>query len=230
MENRSNTIIGWVLGSMMALLAFVIASQELVKPIKAEKAGYPIEVPLEAAGGGAAVPDKPIAELLATADVTHGAEVFKKCGSCHSIAQGGANGIGPNLWATVGEAIAQGKAGYPFSDALKTAGTGKKWDFEELNKWLTSPRVYANGTKMSFAGLESGKDRADVILYLNSQGSNLPLPAPPAATGSATDAKVPPAIGPATPGGKAAPSATDLSNSATPASGAPSIDPAASKK
>lgn len=132
--------------------------------------------------------------MMAVADASHGAEVFKKCSACHTIAQGGANGIGPNLWATVGEAIAQGKAGYAFSDALKTAGAGKKWDFEELNKWLTSPRAYAAGTKMTFAGLTSAKDRADVILYLNAQGSNLPLPtaaAPAAAPAAAADAKAP---------------------------------------
>ena len=229
MDNRTNTIAGWVLGSCMAALAFTIFGHELVKPIKAEKAGYPIEAPAEGEGGVAAEPDKPITELLATADATHGADVFKKCAACHTIAQGGANGIGPNLWATVGEAIAVGKGGYAFSDALKTAGGGKKWDFEELNKWLTSPRAYASGTKMTFAGLESGKDRADVILYLNSQGSNLPLPAAPATAPKNPDAKVPPAAGPADPGGKASPGATDLANSATPASGAPSVDRSAAK-
>ncbi|WP_426257506.1 c-type cytochrome [Sphingomonas sp. DC1600-2] len=213
MDNRTNTIAGWVLGSMGVALALGIAGNMIVHPIKAEKAGYPIEGGAEE-GAGAAAADKPIAELLATADTAHGAEVFKKCSACHTIAQGGANGIGPNLWATVGEAIAQGKAGYAFSDALKTAGAGKKWDFEELNKWLTSPRAFAAGTKMTFAGLTSGKDRADVIAYLNTQGSNLPLPA---AAPAATEAKAPPAAGAADPGGKASPAAADLGNATAPA-------------
>ena len=39
----------------------------------------------------------------------------------------------------------------------------------------------AAGTKMTFAGLSDGQERANVILYLNSLGSNLPLPAVPAA-------------------------------------------------
>ena len=204
MDNRTNTIAGWVLGSMMVAVAAGIGGHMIVQPIKAEKAGYPIEGAAEDGGaGGAAVPDKPIAELLATADTAHGTEVFKKCSACHTVVQGGANGIGPNLWATVGEGIAQGKAGYPFSAALTTAGAGKKWDFEQLDAWLKSPRGYANGTKMTFAGLTSGKDRADVIAYLNTQGSNLPLPAAPAGAPAATDAKVPPAAGAADPGGKA---------------------------
>lgn len=218
MDNRTNTIAGWVLGSMAAALALGIAGHMIVAPITSKKEGYPIEAPAEGAdGSGPATPDKPIADLLATASATHGADVFKKCGACHTVAQGGANGIGPNLWGTVGEAIAQGKAGYAFSDALKTAGAGKKWDFEQLNKWLTSPRAYAAGTKMTFAGLTDAKDRADVILYLNTQGSNLPLPAPAAGAATATDAKAPPAAGAADPGGKASPSAARLGNETAPA-------------
>lgn len=218
MDNRTNTIAGWILGSCGAALALGIAGHMIVAPIKAEKAGYPIEAPADdVAGGGPAVPDKPIAELLASANAAHGAEVFKKCGACHTVAQGGANGIGPNLWATVGEAIAEGKGGFAFSDGLKTAGAGKKWDFATLNTWLTSPRAFAAGTKMTFAGLTDAKDRADVILYLNSQGSNLPLPAPPAGAPAATDAKSPPASVPADPGGKAAPSTTGIGNETAPA-------------
>ena len=215
MDNRTNTIAGWILGSCMVAVAVGIGGHMIVKPIKAEKAGYPIEVAAEEGAAGPAAPDKPIAEMMAVADASHGAEVFKKCSACHSIAQGGANGIGPNLWATVGEAIAVGKAGYAFSDALKTAGAGKKWDFEQLNTWLTSPRAYASGTKMTFAGLTDAKDRADVILYLNAQGSNLPLPPPPAGAPAATAAKVPPAAGAADPGGKAAPGTAGIGSNTT---------------
>jgi len=217
MDNRTNTIAGWVLGTMGLALALTIGGNMLVKPIASEKEGYPIEAPAEGGEGGAAAAEEPIAALLAKADAAHGAEVFKKCTACHSVAQGGANGIGPNLYGTVGEAIAQGKGGYAFSDALKKAGAGKKWDFEELNNWLTSPRGYAAGTKMTFAGLTAGKDRADVILYLNQQGSNVPLPPPPAGAPTATDAKTPPAAGEADPGGKASPSVEGLGNTTVPA-------------
>ena len=50
-----------------------------------------------------------------------------------------------------------------------------------MNAWLTSPRKYAPGTKMTFAGLGKAEDRANLMVYLNSQGSNLSLPAAPAA-------------------------------------------------
>jgi hypothetical protein len=54
------------------------------------------------------------------------------------------------------------------------------WDFEGMDAWLKSPKKYVEGTKMSFAGLSKPEDRADVIAYLNAQGSNLPVPAAPA--------------------------------------------------
>ena len=186
--------------------------------------------------------DTPIAARLATADAAKGADTFKKCGACHSIEQGGANGVGPNLYATVGEAIAQGKAGYDFSAALRAVGGN--WDFDKLDAWLKSPRKFADGTKMTFAGLSNPQDRANVILYLNQQGSNLPLPAPPAA--GAAPAAATPAAGGNPPGGNsAAPGATSavnavatdrraetgtIANTGTPASGAPSVDPAAAKR
>jgi hypothetical protein len=79
----------------------------------------------------------------------------------------------------------RGRGGFAFSDALKAKGG--KWDFALLDEWLTNPKKFADGTKMTFAGLSSPEDRANVILYLNSKGSNLPLPAPEAA-GAAPDA------------------------------------------
>ena len=213
MDNRNNTIAGWTLGACMVALALAIGGNMLFTAEKPEKMGYPVEgVSADAAGGGA--PEEPIANLLAKADAAKGAETFKKCASCHTANQGGANGIGPNLYATVGEAVAEGKGGFAFSDALKAKGG--KWDFEALNAWLTSPRKYAPGTKMSFAGLSAGKDRADVILYLNSLGSNVPLPAPQAGAPAATDAKVPPAAGAAAAGAKASPSVEGVSAAAKP--------------
>src|ERR1700754_3242274 len=188
MDNRFNTIAGWALAGGIAALGLSIVSGMAFKSERPEHMGFAIEGAEDASAGGAAAA-VPIATLLATADVTKGAEVFKQCAACHTINQGGANGVGPNLYATLGEGVAEGKGGFAFSDALK--GVGGKWDFDKMNAWLTSPRKLAPGTKMTFAGISDPQARANVILYLNSQGSNLPLPAPPAAgaaPGNATDA------------------------------------------
>jgi len=179
MDNRTNTIAGWVLAGCIAALGLTVVSGKIFAHDPHEKPGYPVEAAEEGAEGGAAA-EVPIATLLASADPAAGQATFgAKCGSCHTAPQGGANGVGPNLYATLGEPIGQGKGGFPFSDALK--GVGGNWDFEKMNAWLTSPRKFAPGTKMTFPGFSDGKDRANVIAYLNTLGSNLPLPAAPAA-------------------------------------------------
>ena len=230
MDDRTNTIAGWVLAGCGAALGLSIVGGMLFHGERPEKMGYAIEgVVEEGAGGGA--PDVAIASLLPTADAAKGAEVFKKCAACHTITQGGANGVGPNLYATMGEAIAQGKAGFAFSDALK--GVGGSWNFENMNAWLTSPRKFANGTKMTFAGLGNAQDRANVMVYLNQQGSNIPLPAPKA---GATDAAAAADTGGNTAAATNAVEADvrgetgDIANTGTAASGAPSVDPEAARK
>ncbi|MCW3847052.1 c-type cytochrome [Sphingomonas sp. LB-2] len=180
MDDRTNTIAGWALAGGILALGLSIATGMIFHSEHPEKPGYPVEGAEEAATGAAEVP---IATLLATADPVHGAELFKKCASCHTITQGGANGIGPNLWGTMGEEIGKGKGGFAFSAAL--SGHGGKWDFETMNAWLTKPSKFAPGTLMTFAGLPNPKDRADIMVYINQQGSPIPLPAAPAAAPAA---------------------------------------------
>jgi len=228
MDNRTNTIAGWTLAACGAALGFAIVGNMIFHSERPEKMGFAIEG-VEADGGEGAAAEVAIASLLPTADAAKGAEVFKKCASCHTINQGGANGIGPNLWHTLGEGVGQGKGGYAFTDALK--GVGGTWDFDKMNAWLTSPRKFAAGTKMSFAGLSNPQDRANVIAYLNAQGSNLPLPPPPAAgEAKGTDAAAANADTPAAanaiqavgddPRGQTG----NIANTGTAASGAPSVD------
>lgn len=205
MDNRNNTIAGWVLFAGICALGLTIGSGMLFASHNPEKPGFPIED--TASGGGGAAAAVPLPNLLAAADAAKGETVFAKCAACHTINSGGANGIGPNLYGTMGEAIGQGKAGFAFSDALKNVGGN--WDFDKMDHWLTSPRKFAAGTKMSFAGLSSPEDRANLIVYLNAQGSNLPLPKPEAAPAgdAAAPAEGDKAAAPATEEGAAAPAA-----------------------
>ena len=229
MDDRFNTIAGWVLAAGIVALGTSIASGMYFASHEPEKPGFEVADAAPAEGGGAAA-KVDIATLLPSADAAKGAEVFKKCAACHTVNSGGANGIGPNLYATLGEGIAQGKGGFAFSDALKAVGG--KWDFDKMNAWLTSPRKFAPGTKMTFAGLGNPQDRANVIAYLNAQGSNLPLPAAPAAGAAAPaaagdqPATADAAEAAATNGSDTA----DIANTGTPASGAPSVDPEAARK
>lgn len=176
MDDRTNIIAMMVLGAGVVALGGTVMSGEYFKAKRPEKMGYIVEG-VEAEGDAAVANEPPIEALLAKADPAKGAEVFKKCASCHTVNNGGANGIGPNLWGTLGEEIGHGKAGFAFSEAL--AKKGGSWGFQNMNEWLKKPSAFAPGTKMSFAGLSKGEDRANLLAYLNTQGSNLPLPAAP---------------------------------------------------
>ncbi|MDP4871990.1 MAG: cytochrome c family protein [Sphingorhabdus sp.] len=207
MDDRSNTIAGWVLAGGIVALGLSIVSGMYFHGEAPEKEGFAVAAEAGGEAGGAAA--VPIATLLATADVAKGEAVFKKCAACHTIAQGGPSGIGPNLWATMGKPHGH-VAGFSYSDALKSVPGN--WDFEGMDKWLANPKKYAPGTKMTFAGLGNPEERANLIAYLNAQGSNLPLPTPPAAdaaapaadaaTGEAAAAPAADAAAPAAPAAK----------------------------
>ena len=188
MDDRFNTIAGWTLFGGIVALGLASVSRhyfEADKDHAPHTMGYAIEGVSGAGEEGASA--VPLPNLLAAADPAKGEALFAKCKACHTIDAGGANGIGPNLHGVVGEPIGAGHGGFAFSDALKSHGGN--WSFENLDAWLASPKKFANGTKMSFAGLSNPEDRANVIVYLNSQGSNLPLPAPEAAPAAGDAAK-----------------------------------------
>lgn len=190
MDDRSNTIAGWVLFAGIVALGSSIVAGELFHSERPEKMGYPIEgVAVEGAG---AVAEQPIEVFLAKADLAKGEQVFNKCTACHNANKGGANQLGPNLWGVLGEPVGQGK-GFAFSPALSSKGGN--WDWTALSVWLSNPKGFAPGTKMTFAGLSNPQDRADVIAFLNAHSdAPKPLPAAPAATAGSDAAK--PGTGP----------------------------------
>tara|TARA_R110000824_G_scaffold257497_4_gene446456 strand:- start:2367 stop:3002 length:636 start_codon:yes stop_codon:yes gene_type:complete len=184
--SNNNTIAGWVLAGGIAALGFSIVSGKYFHAGKHERPevmGYVIEG-VETSGGGADAGPS-IETLLQTADAAAGEKVFAKCAACHTINQGGANGIGPNLYGAMGKPHGH-VAGFAYSDALKSVAGN--WDWTGMDAWLTSPRKYAEGTKMTFAGLGKAEDRANLMVYLNAQGSNLPLPAAPVVEAPAEEA------------------------------------------
>lgn len=201
MDDRFNTIAGWVLFAGIVALGSSIVASEMFHSERPEKMGYPIEGVAQE-GEGEAAAEQPIEAYLSKADIAKGQQVFNKCAACHNADKGGANQLGPNLWDVLGEPIGQGK-GFAFSPAL--SGKGGKWDWHSLSEWLKNPKAFAPGTKMTFAGLSNPQDRADVIAFLNSH-SDAPeaLPAAPA------QAEAKPAEGAkeaAAPGNEAAPAA-----------------------
>ncbi len=100
--------------------------------------------------------------VYASADAAAGEKVFGKCKACHKV--DGSNGTGPHLNGVVDRPKAS-VAGFGYSEAL-VAMASAAWTPDNLNGFLTSPKAYAPGTKMSFAGLPKVEDRANVIAYL----------------------------------------------------------------
>lgn len=175
MDDRFNTAAGWVLFAGIIALGLSSISSRVFSTERPEEMGYPIEGVVEE--GAEEGPD--LATLLAAADPAAGEAVFAKCTACHTIAQGAADGIGPNLWGVLGKPIGQHAPGFAYSSAL--AEHGGEWTYENMDAWLKSPRGFASGTKMSFAGLSSAEDRANVILFMRENGGGPPLPEPTAA-------------------------------------------------
>jgi cytochrome c len=146
-----------------------------------ETKGINIEVAeaSDSGSGNAGIPDKiDIGKIMAAAVVSEGEKVFKKCAICHTTGQGEANKVGPNLWGILGNITAH-RTDFAYSSAMSKRGQdGIKWTYEELYRYLYSPKKYVPGTKMAFAGLKKDEDRANVIAYLRSLASSpLPLPA-----------------------------------------------------
>jgi cytochrome c len=178
MQDRNNTIAGWVLFAGIVALGGSIVTGEVFNQERPEKMGYPIAGVVEEGAGATVAAEKPIEFYLASADAAKGADVFKKCAACHNADKGGANALGPNLWGVLGEPIGKGAGGYAFSEAL--SGKGGNWDWTQLGAWLHSPKAFAPGTKMTFAGLSDPQDRANVIAFLNTKNdAPKPLPAAP---------------------------------------------------
>ena len=145
-----------------------------------ETEGFQIAA-LESSGATEAVEEEdeglpPIAPLMASASVDAGMRAFRKCGACHTVENGGANRVGPNLWNIIDRPVAAADFGY--SSAMNGFAEGETvWDYDHLNAFLAAPRSYVRGTSMSFAGIRSEKERADIIAYLRAQ-SDSPAPLP----------------------------------------------------
>lgn len=107
------------------------------------------------------------AASLAAGDAERGAAVFKKCAACHN-ADKPENKIGPHLVNIFGR-----KAGsvdtFQYSDAMKKGGEGGLvWDEKNLAEYLSAPKKFVPGNRMSFTGLKSADDIADLETYLKS--------------------------------------------------------------
>ncbi len=118
-----------------------------------------------------------LASLLANADIEAGAKVAKKCIACHSVTPDLKSKVGPPLYNIVGQPLAHTEE-YKYSKIfIQLKDEGKVWTFENLNEFLKGPKDFAPKTKMTYSGIKSDEDRANLLVYLQSLSEN-PVPLP----------------------------------------------------
>lgn len=167
-------------------------------------------------------PLQPIGPLLASADSAAGEQFVKQvCAVCHTFNDGGKPAVGPNLYGIVGAPHAH-EAGFNYSDAMEKF-KGQPWTYEALNEWLFKPSQYAPGTRMTFVGIPSEKQRANVIAFLRTLSHNpVPLPSAQAAAPAAKPAPAQETTAPA-----AGQPATGATTQTPPPANSPASAPAA---
>ena len=174
-----NKVAGGVIAAGLLAFGLGALSHALYNPQKLEKNAYTISEGGDTTAS-AAVPVAEevsvvmISDMMGAADIVKGAKLFKKCASCHTSEQGGADKLGPHLYDIVGRDIG-GADGFSYSAAM--AEKGGTWGYEELSQFLTKPKDYINGTKMAFGGLKKPADRANLVGYLRTLSAN-PVPLP----------------------------------------------------
>ena len=106
---------------------------------------------------------------FADGDVIKGEKVFRKCKACHAVGEGAKTKTGPVLNGIMGASAGRDME-FSYSDALTDAAEeGLVWNEEQLTAFLTKPRDFLKGTKMSFSGLRKPADVANLIAYLATQ-------------------------------------------------------------
>lgn len=166
-------VIGGICGSLLIFLLGSWAAEALYHTGGGHghdgehKQAYVIETDTGDSHGGAEEEAEviPFADYLAAADPAGGEKIFKKCKACHKV--DGNNGTGPYLNGVVGRAAGSAD-GFGYSGAL--VAVVDTWTPEHLNDFLTNPKGYAPGNKMSFSGLKKVEDRANLVAYLQSLG------------------------------------------------------------
>jgi cytochrome c len=189
-----NKIIGAILGTLLFVMGVGFLAEAIYHP-SANGAGYELPEPEGGEGGeggGEETPVVSIAVLLASADPVQGADQAKKCGACHDMSETNANKTGPGLYDVV-ERVIGSHPGFAYSPVMQEhQAAGDTWTYDNLNHFLTAPKAFAPGTKMTFAGVKNDQERANIIAFLSTlSASPKPFPAPEAAPTEPTASEEP---------------------------------------
>lgn len=160
-------IVGGLCGSFLVFLLGGFLAEFIYHPAASHDGEHHQAYTIPVEGGdtdaGAEETAVPFEEVYASADAAAGERLFRQCQACHKI-EDGANGTGPHLYGIVGRTV-DAVDGYAYSGALEVVAD--VWTPENLSAFLENPRSFAPGTKMSYAGMKSVEDRANLIAWLD---------------------------------------------------------------
>jgi cytochrome c len=196
-----NKIFGAGLATALVMVGLAVITPKFFEITPPTKPGYLIAVAADTSGAAAAADvDTPPdwGTVLPAADVSAGEAKTAVCKACHIFDAAGTNNIGPGLYGVLGRKPGS-HPGFSYSAGM-TAFGGKQpiWDYQHIYEFLKGPQAYIDGTKMTYQGMKAPQDRINVIAYLHTLGSNLPVPPPnPKAAAPAAAAGAAPPAAPA---------------------------------
>ncbi|MBR0651963.1 cytochrome c family protein [Roseomonas terrae] len=113
----------------------------------------------------AAMPGMAVAQQ---GDAAAGQRVYNQCRACHTVDQGGRNGVGPNLFGIVGRR-AGSVEGFRYSANLRELGAEDlTWTEDRLRAYVANPKAVVPRGSMSYAGLRNETMINDLMAYLTS--------------------------------------------------------------
>ncbi|HEY1735010.1 MAG TPA: cytochrome c family protein [Methylovirgula sp.] len=187
-----NKMAGALLGALLFTVGTGILSDAIFSHHELEKPGYALPSAPEGGGAGGEKPaaGAPLADLLAKADPKRGEADTRPCQACHNFEKGAGVKIGPPLYGVVGRPKGS-IAGFDYSAGMKAKGGN--WTYEDINTFITDPKAFVSGTKMTFSGVPDAEKRADILSYLRTLSDNpVPFPKPaPAKAPAPTKASEP---------------------------------------
>ncbi|HLS67936.1 MAG TPA: cytochrome c family protein, partial [Kiloniellales bacterium] len=137
MSLEFNKIAGAVLTAGVVAMTTGFIANLLVSPASLEENAYPIAVsdaPADAPAAPEAPGLEPILPLLADADIAAGESAFRACAACHTVDDGVANRVGPNLWDIVGVPHAH-LDDFNYSSGMEERSY-EPWTYEALNAFI----------------------------------------------------------------------------------------------
>lgn len=107
---------------------------------------------------------------VADAQLLNGKQAFAACTACHSLAEGAAHKVGPNLFGVSGRTAA-GAKGYSYSPALRDSGL--IWTRENLFAWIAGSEALVPSSWMLYHNVLRPEEVLSLIDYLESHSTNV---------------------------------------------------------